>query len=552
MAVFSQIAPGQQIPRVLPGIVDDYGPATPSADHEQMQPYWTTARDLLLGLEALKSAREKYLPKHPQEEADDYKYRLDNAVLTNIFADIIETLSSKPFDDELQIIDGSASETFIGKPIMVADKKNPGKLKDSGNRAGGLIEDIDGKGNHLHVFAHDVFYNGIASALDWIFVDYPNVPTNMNAAQQRAKNIRPYWYRIPALNMLEVQSAMVGGKEQIIYCRILICKVERDPKTYKNVERYQVREITRPKLEDADGIVSYGMPEWILWQLKEDAAAQQNKAVPEWEQIGNGVYSIGVIPVVPFLCGRREGSSWVIQPPMKSAASLQVELYQQETGLKNVKVLTCYPMLAANGVNLNDDKGNKRKVTIGPHTILNAPAPQEGGNPGNWEFVEPSAESCRFVADGIKTLKDELRELGRQPLTAQTAGITVISAAFASQKANSAIQAWAIMLKDALENALLLTAQWMSLPDEPEVKIKLDFELDLDDQGATVLQSMRQSGDLSRGTYWSEMKRKGVLSPEFDADAEEAALAEEGPSEEELLAAAGGGGNNPNDQPQGA
>ena len=38
----------------------------------------------------------------------------------------------------------------------------------------------------------------------------------------------------------------------------------------------------------------------------------------------------------------------------------------------------------------------------------------------------------------------------------------------------------------------------------------------------------RVAGQLSRKTYWSELKRRGELSSSFDPDAEELALAEEG------------------------
>jgi hypothetical protein len=537
---------GQRIP-TTPGLaqIRNAGPATPSPDHVVMQKYWKTARDLLLGLEAMIEGGTEYLPQHPKELPGDYIYRLNNAVLTNIYADIIETLAAKPFDDELQLIDGSASAIFVGEPVMVPDPNDPTKKKDSGARKGGLIENIDGKGNHLHVFAHDVFYNGINSAIDWIFVDFPKVQTGraLSKAEEVKQNIRPYWYRIPALNVLEVQSAMIGGKEAIVYARILEFADER-AEDYQVVTKTRVREIERPK-KVVDGIDVWDIPAWKLHELKESEPGK-NTIKPEWVVIEEGTYSIGEIPMVPFICGKREGSSWVIRPPMKSAASLQVELYQQETGLKHISNLCYYPMLAANGVNLDDGKGGLVDVIIGPHTILNAPPSQDGHSVGSWAFVEPTAESGKFVAARIDTLKNELRELGRQPLTAQSGNITVITAQFASQKANSAISAWSILLKDAIENALLLTSKWLGVAEEPEVCLDLDLTFDLDGKGATILDAMRGRGDLSRDTYWSEMKRKGILSPEFDAEAEELKLAEEGPSEDDALAAAGGGNNNDN------
>jgi hypothetical protein len=44
-----------------------------------------------------------------------------------------------------------------------------------------------------------------------------------------------------------------------------------------------------------------------------------------------------------------------------------------------------------------------------------------------------------------------MRNLGRQPLA--TANLTVVTTANVSMKAHSAVQAWALLLKDALEQA---------------------------------------------------------------------------------------------------
>lgn len=532
--------PPQSIPRDLPGFTTgtDLGPATPSPDHDAMMPYWRAARDLLVGLDAVKAGGEFYLPKHPKELNTDYMYRLNNGVLTNIFADIIETLAAKPFQTEVQIVDGSASVDFTGKPVMVPDPEDPSKKIDSGKRTGGLIEDIDGKGSHLHVFLESVFYNGTAAALDWIFVDYPDADPDMTAAQETAKNIKPYWYRIPADMVLDVQSDMVGGKEVFIYFRFSCNEIVKQGYSY--VVKTRVREIIRPLISADGDPVDYGDPEWHLWEKDDTAAANLGRVATwedEWDEIDWGTYTIGEIPVVPFVCGRRRGTTWVVDPPMKSAANLQIELYQQETGLKNITNLVCYPMLSANGVNLLDDTGEPVKVTIGPHTVLCAPPSPEGRSSGSWTFIEPNAESLKFCASRIDSTKSELRELGRQPLTAQSTNITVLTSAFASQKANSAVQSWAIRLKDAAENALLLTAKWMNETVEPEVMIDLDFTIDLEGDTDTSLLTMRAAGDLSQETLWEEKKRRGVLGPDFDPKVEKARLADETPSQAEVVAA---------------
>jgi hypothetical protein len=51
-----------------------------------------------------------------------------------------------------------------------------------------------------------------------------------------------------------------------------------------------------------------------------------------------------------------------------------------------------------------------------------------------------------------------------------------------------------------------------------------------DDQDVSWLLQMRASGDLSRETVWEEAKRRGLLGPKFEADAEVARIESEPPT----------------------
>jgi hypothetical protein len=185
------------------------------------------------------------------------------------------------------------------------------------------------------------------------------------------------------------------------------------------------------------------------------------------------------------------------------------------------------------------------QVPVGHKAVLAAP-PNGDGNHGEWNFISPDPAGPMFLAADVKESIAQLRELGRQPLTAQTGNITVITAAFAGDKANSVIQAWALGLKDSLENALRLTALWLKQKFEAEVEIDTDFDLSLkDEKGPDTLMKMRQSGDLSQATLWSEMKRRGTLSDNFDAEEEAMNLLDEQPNADDVLAAGGMGNIDP-------
>jgi hypothetical protein len=485
----------------------DKTPDATSADFDAMAPYWAKVSTILAGVDAMRAAGVKYLPKFPNESQADYDFRRMNAKFTNIFRDIVENLAAKPF----------------AKEVRVSDKTS--------DRIKALTENINAQGDNLHVFAANTFFKGISYAIDWILVDYTrDVPQNATVAQEAALNVRPYWVAVPAQSLLAAYSEMVAGVETFVHARIMETATVRDGFGERTVIRVRVmdRVLTR---DDKGEVISADMPTWEVFEKRKNAAGAD-----EWFSVGKGLITIGVIPLVPFMTGRRVGHSWQVVPPLTDAASLQIEHYQQESGLKYAKELTCFPMLAGNGVTpASDPDGKPLPVPVGPKSVLYAPMDGNGEH-GEWKFIEPNASSLKFLADDVKETGQQLRELGRQPLTAQTGNLTVVSAAFAAQKGNSAIQAWALNLKDALENAMKLTAMWLGEADEPEVMVHDDFDLDPNDaDGPKTLLEMRESKDISRKTLWAEMRRRNILSPEFDPGAEEILLAAEPAAVPELI-----------------
>jgi hypothetical protein len=495
------------------------GPDTPSCDYEAMLPYWTRAQTILDGLDAMRAAGETMLPRFPEETVAIWERRNANSVLTNIFSDIVQGLAAKPFAQECRL----------------AGESPPARMVE-------LAEDIDGHGNSMHVFAGNMFYNGIAKAVDWVLVDYPKVAPGATQAQERAANARPYWVRVPAENLIAVYSDMVDGEEQIVHARILECSTERVG--WEEAEVVRVRVLDRELIEtedEATGAISrsYGPATFTVYERRERLFKGQTRI--SWVIVDEGILTIGVIPLVPFLTGRRKPGSWRVLPPMQVAVDLQVELYQQESNLKCAKERSCFPMLKALGVKA-PQKGEE-PIKTGPYAVLYAPNDEEG-NHGDFGVVEPGAQSLKFLADENKEIGRQLRELGRQPLTAQTGNLTVVTTAFAAQKGNSAVQAWALNLKDALERAWQYTCLWLNEQTEVEVYVYTDFDVENQD-GASMerIIKMRASGDISRETLWTEAKRRNELSAEFDAEKEKERLAEEAPDPdtEEDRAAAGQG-----------
>lgn len=474
-----------------------------SQDSQAMMPYWKKVDDVRGGIEAMKAARKDYLPTYPGEDAEAYNFRLSLAQMTNIYSDAVGNLASKPFEQEISfpVGDGVAREDVFPPEILE------------------FIENVDGAGNNLTRFASEVFYNGIDYTHDWIMINFPRpvqVPGRMRTrADDKAEGIRPYWTRVPATNVKEVKTINQGGYELPSYVRI------HEPKSDSQSERYR-------EFELVDGAVKM-----TIWERLE-AGQGTGEFVPVEDT--PTMLTITRIPMVPFITGKRDGRRWFFTAELSDALELQISLYRKESGLEFADTMTAYPMLVMIGVKSEKaPDGKPMPLQVGPSRTLWIP-PDGNGNAGNAKYLEPSASSLTYMGNRIDKIKQDLRELCKQPLTAQTGNLTTISAGMAAGKTRSTVSAWGLRLKDALENALVITCEFLDISREaydPEVVIFDEYD-DFSDTSSEVteLGSARRAKDISQETYWGELKRRGILAAEFDAAAEKKRLLKESPGDE--------------------
>lgn len=471
-----------------------------SPDSAAMVDYWDQTDAIIGGIKTMRLNGETFLPKFTDEEQHDYDYRLKMTKMTNVYRDIVDGLAAKPFEKEVTV-DEDEGETI------------PSEVMD-------FVEDVDGSGNNLTVFASNLFFSGINSAIHWIFVDHPPAnPAVRSIADAKAVGARPYWSHVLGRNVLEARSKVINGDETLTYIRILEPGAPDHLRIFERLDSglviwtlYEYRPAAERDMEDGSGLKTH------------------------YFQIDAGVLTINEIPLVPFITGRRDGRTFKVLPAMQDAADLQVELYQEESGLKFAKKLTAYPMLAGNGVKPQMEADGKtiKKLAVGPARVLYAPPSGQPGRPGQWEYIEPNASSLTFLAKDNADTIQQLRELGRQPLTAQSGNLTVITAAVAAGKARSAVGAWALLLKDALENAMKLTCMWLGIDYEPTINVYTDFDEFAEGKDLDTLNTAVAAGKISDETYRSELKRRNVLSDEFSEDEEKALLLAQVPADNGL------------------
>lgn len=464
--------------------------ATLSAEREAMQGDIDLIADIRAGLGAMRARSALYLPKYESETATEYQRRVASAPWRPEFNDILLTLASKPFSREVGFPEATPA------PVLK------------------FAEDVDGRGNNLHVFSHNLFLDALSHGVALITVDYP-AGLFATIADQKAAGARPYWLHIPISRIIACRTDHIGGKERIVHLRLREDITEPDGEWgEKQVE--QVRVVT----PDA----------WQLWRKK---AQTQYSLKEEWELYDEGPLEPfdGGVRAVPLFLGERLGDIRV-RPPLLDLAHMQIELFRALSRQEEVLTYAGSPMLSAAGVSPLQADGRVEQVQIGPKRVLYSP-PSPDGKFGSWSYVQPDAANLREIREHVGNIIEDMQRLGLQPTIARAGQVSATEFAITSAKAHSALEAWALALKDTLEQALVFTIPWLDYDQQRAignwpvtVDVHSDFSADV--QAATeagIILNAQKAGVLSKQTARDELARRGMLGPNFDPAEEESRLA---------------------------
>lgn len=485
-------------------------PSTLSMAHKALAPTWAKIRTIMAGVTAVREAARRqggyaitrmdsdghlyraealgsqrgYLPQYEQEGNAEYIRRLYAAPWRPEFEDAVRGLSAKPF---------SKSVTLMGDPSPAMKA---------------LAEDIDGAGHSLHEFGRAVFTDAVAMGACGIFVDYPATDPGATLADERASGARPYFLAIEADRILALHTARRGSREVVTHLRF------REVVT--KVVGFEERQVERVRV--------YEPGRWQVWTKGESGWAMEE-----------GPMTLPEVPFVLFTTGKRTGDQHVL-PPLADLAEMQLELFRALSRQEEILTYAGSPMLAAPG----DAPGDGSKIQLGPKTVLFRAGNAETAGSG-WSYVQPDAANLREVREHIESVITDMRRLGMQPLLPRSGDVSATASALEGARAHSSVQAWALGLKDALEQAFVFAGQWLGSNEQPEVSVHTDFAVGLYGEAEIMeLRESRKQREISRRTYWDEMTRRGVLGPQFDPDEEAARLEDEEPVMFDDEAALGG------------
>jgi hypothetical protein len=468
---------------------DKPDPSTPSGDYNDMHAKWEMVQVILDGVDAVKAAGKRYLPKYEKESEESWRARRDAAPWRPEFDDALRALCAKPFT----------------KPVSLQGEQSQA-VKD-------FAEDVDGRGHNQHVFIRDTFREGVAKGLVGVYVTYPDGEPARTRSEELAQGNMPYWVALKAETILACYTKSVNGREVVEHIRYKEDRTLRDGFGEVTQERVRVLE-----LDEA------GRPTSRVWIKGKDT----NDWFPEDEPVI--LAGVDEIPVVLFFTGERSGN-YRVKPPLIDLAHMQMELYRGHARKDEILTFAGSPMLKGTGISGLDESGKPIQVTVGPKTILLTPPNVSGSQPGDWAFIQPAAANITEIRSDLESTTEDFRRLAMQPSTPQSGTMVATGQAIDAAKAHSAIEAWAHDFQDGFEQVWVYTCQWLNEAETVEISIHTDFAVEIAGTAdIDELLKMRMAGEISRETFWDELLRRGKLGPQFDPDEEKLKLEEEAPA----------------------
>lgn len=447
----------------------------PSAKVKKLSKRWKMTRALMEGTDAMREADREFLPQEPAESTRAYENRLDRSVLFGAFKKTVTTSTGRPFSRPITF------EKF--SPTLEA-----------------MNDNIDLQGNNIHVFARHSFMSGLAHGHSFILIDHPKRP-DLNGESneppslemERAMNLRPYWRKIDAFDVIGWRSAVVGGVEIPLQVRI-------KESTTKPVGQFGEKVVERIRVLEPGGFRLYERRDSGEWELED-----QGQFIKSNGEVMNK------IPIVPFYSTLPK-SFYCTTPTLLDLAFMNVLHWQSSSDQENILHVARVPILFASGFFDDDD------IEIGSSRWVKGP---EGST---LAFVEHSGTAIQAGRDSLEDLENRMRVMGAEILVRDPNRVTATQKVLDSDEATSELQDMVTRYEDFLAQCYALTAEWLGEDPESavgEIDIFKDFGVSVNAfQEAQNLLQIRLAKQITQDTFLTEMKRRGLLGDDVDVEIE--------------------------------
>lgn len=450
-------------------------PATRRAEVTSMIERSQVCRDVCFGRYGMIAAGQKYLPKFPLEDLEEWKARLASTFFFDAFERSISTMVGK----------------VLAEPIA---RENLGPDQNA------WFENIDLAGSDLETWSTDVLTAILCDGITWAVVSYPEVPAGLSKAQEAEYNSRPYFIHVPLENVISWRTHNQNGRMVL------------DEFRYSEaVEGFDGWVVTSQKKIRVLRIGETGLLERLVYA--QDAS---KKWIPEGEPV---ISQIKEVPVVCFY-GKKTGYFCGL-PPLETLAWKNVEHWQSSSEQRSILHVSRVALKFGKCLDMNDDGTLK----LSNSTIISTSNPN-----GDFKYVEHGGAAIEAGDKDIANIEDQMRRLAGEMLVAEGGQKTAKEATLESQEGGSRLKGIVKRFEDSLEECLRLMGVWTNQTITGTLAVNDDWDdAALGADVITALTTSRQSGNMSQEAYYFNMKRGGFYPEGWTLEQEQESLSSEGP-----------------------
>lgn len=379
----------------------------------------TIVQDVTGGTLKMRSKSKTYLPRFPEELDDDYNKRKDAATLLNLYKSNVSLMSGLVFKDEIEL-----------------QPDAPGAIKV-------LSENIDKKGNHLNVFAETAFQKSF-EGFSVIQIDAPVWDDSFVRSQADfdALDLSPYW-------ILWTADSVINWSERL---NPVSKRTEIDIIVFKEIKTERVGMFRREDITYYR-VLFLDESNRAAWSLHKEQKDERGNI--EIIEIGAGVITISSAGVPKFLDKLPISVIGHLgaEPPLLDLALVNIKHYQKESNFDNLEFQAAVPLFYTKGYE------GQEALPVGANMHYKLPKDGDIG----WAQLDASGfESMRMSID---KLVEQMALIGLSMLTDKTAkaDITATQAILDNISETSELRTRATNLKDALERAMGITAEYLGL-----------------------------------------------------------------------------------------
>ncbi len=472
---------------------DNHPVTEPVAEYKVMQPFWSMIRDIRNGTKAMRDAGRLYLPQHPAEGDSAYFNRLSVSVFTNFYKKTIDKLVGKP----------------LKKPVVLEE--------DVPEDITVMLEDIDRNGTDINVFTRNVLQSAIDDGVTHILVDFPvalgsKAPVagkyypdgSLTKKQETELDVRPYAKHVKALALIGWKFFVTrGGQKVLTQIRIAETRQGPDPKSEFNT-------ITIPRIRVYDNDpATPGIKVRVFEEVK------RGDKDTDWVEVEKGLLTIDFIPIVTMYTNKK--GFMVGEPLLLDFAYLNIAHWQSDSDQRNIVHVARVPILFSTGLGSDEEGPASFTLEVGMSTVTKGP------KGSTLAYVEHTGKGVEAGQKDLEDLVLRMSNLGLEMITLKPGNATATAKAIDTSEATSDLGLLAMELESTMEEVLDIFAIWLNKGEEAggSFSVFKDFGVILNDAtDITSLQKMRKDGDISITTYWNELKRRGLLSDDFDPEDE--------------------------------